>query len=650
MDISQILRILDKNKRYKAIFLLLLRNNQHINSEKLSSEIQVSSRTIKNDIKYLKEALEKYQISIFSKAAYGYKLHIEQDELANALLSHFQISQLSNINNKFEHRVNYILRQLLSSEHYIKIEQLQEALFLSFNSSLSKELYQVRKTLEKYDLKLVSKPYYGIKIEGATFKKIMLTVRMYKYFNYKTKPNFFIPQFNQLFNHPKKEKIRLILNKTLIQSEIVLSDIYAERFLLYLIYFYHQYDRQKDYHIELPVLPFHYKKTKEYLFLTQLSENLQQEKNALLFSPEIMRFLTYILIMSNDLYRYADCSKENYNNLIKQTTEIHQFIFNEIAAILYVDISTDHTGFKDLFKLLIPITVKISLGVSDDVDLGFYNTNTIQSNPLLLKVVERLNKVFKQKYYYQFSQRENYFIFDILSGIFNRIELSKKKLKLAIISINGRLSTQQIKFNLKNYFSNEILKIDTKMLYELELNKNLDYDYYLCNSYGQNMDIPYSPIYYADDNMQENEYVSSLSSIFYHTYQYDKTLPKITPKLIPKEYKLNIFPIQNHLEQGKNYLYLDILSKKQKIGIYCNLSAKEEKFDIYHFSDSEDFTLHSEIIFMVINLNINQNTQKLKMLMNIIKQIVGHQLDLRQLCLSENPNYQFFFMPDYYNI
>lgn len=275
MDISQILRILDKNKRYKAIFLLLLRNNQHINSEKLSSEIQVSSRTIKNDIKYLKEALEKYQISIFSKAAYGYKLHIEQEELSNDLLSHFQISQLSNINNKFEHRVNYILRRLLSSDQYIKIEQLQEALFLSFNSSLSKELYQVRKKLAKYELNLVSKPYYGIKVEGATFKKIMLTVRMYKYFNYKTKPNFFIPQFNQLFNHPNKEKIRLTLNKTLIQSEIVLSDIYAERFLLYLIYFYHQCEQKRDYHIDLPVLPFHYKKTKEYLFLTQLSENLK---------------------------------------------------------------------------------------------------------------------------------------------------------------------------------------------------------------------------------------------------------------------------------------------------------------------------------------------------------------------------------------
>ncbi|WP_208603955.1 hypothetical protein, partial [Rodentibacter mrazii] len=59
---------------------------------------------------------------------------------------------------------------------------------------------------------------------------------------------------------------------------------------------------------------------------------------------------------------------------------------------------------------------------------------------------------------------------------------------------------------------------------------------------------------------------------------------------------------------------------------------------------------HSEIVFMVINLNINQNTQKLKMLMNIIKQIARHQLDLRQLCLSENPNYQFFFMKDDYNI
>ena len=56
-ELSKKLSFLDKNNRFKALFLLLLRSNDYKKSSVLAEELEVSSRTIKNDMKVLKKEL-----------------------------------------------------------------------------------------------------------------------------------------------------------------------------------------------------------------------------------------------------------------------------------------------------------------------------------------------------------------------------------------------------------------------------------------------------------------------------------------------------------------------------------------------------------------------------------------------------------------
>ncbi|EOD01531.1 Transcriptional antiterminator of lichenan operon, BglG family [Caldisalinibacter kiritimatiensis] len=64
-----------------------------------------------------------------------------------------------------EDRVFYIIRKLLNTNEFITLEELASDLYVS-KSTIDKDIDKVEKWLNKYNLKLVKKPNYGIWVEG----------------------------------------------------------------------------------------------------------------------------------------------------------------------------------------------------------------------------------------------------------------------------------------------------------------------------------------------------------------------------------------------------------------------------------------------------------------------------------------------------
>src|SRR5699024_6759137 len=143
-------KILNSKKRYKAIFLLLLRSNDFITSLEVANILKVSARTIKSDIKEMKESLESYPLMITSTRSKGYLLKIDSKEVHNNLLEYYKTAQTSTIRSEFEERVNYLLKVLLI-EKEVSLEDLEEMLFLS---RINREMEEVNRRLSLYSLKL----------------------------------------------------------------------------------------------------------------------------------------------------------------------------------------------------------------------------------------------------------------------------------------------------------------------------------------------------------------------------------------------------------------------------------------------------------------------------------------------------------------
>jgi len=644
LDLSNKFGFLDDKARFKALFLLLLRSEFYMTSDRLAAELGVTSRTIKNDIRPLKEELAKVDLLITSKQSQGYKLEIVDEEYENCIKEFFQIYQPRTIDTESDNRVQYILRRILSSPQPFKVELLQSELNVSY--PLSKELQRVKKILLDYDLTLAVKPHYGMLVQGVAFKKIMLTIRVYKYFDKNPTNDFGIDAYNKLFRCERTELeiIRQVFYETITQSRIVFSDINAERFIIYLLYFRNQTVAKNRIELELPEIAFDYQTTDEYELVCKLLNNIQQQLEGFVFSKDITQFLTYIAVISTDLYRFRDCTVENYDRLIALAEETRNFLLEELSRYLQIDTFDSEVCLKDLFKIMIPISMKIKLGVSDCVDLGYRNIrNSNEQDPLLLHVMKKICQQFQLQYGYEFSENEEHMIFSTFLLMLNRIKLDHRKLRLAIIAIDGRLSTQQLKFNLQHHFSDYIERIETRVLYELDSMAYQTYDYYLCSNYGKNMNIHYSPIYFAEEGMTELEYVDSLKHIFLDAFDYNKKMPEIKFEEIESSYKFTHFPIEAHFQKECDYEYIEIPGKIH-IHIYFHLTSKQEAFKIFSFPQNGSTQIGGDEYYLLINLNVNGDKQKLRMLLDVLNHMVMDKAKLVLLCKEKQTDYCQLFI------
>ncbi|GGP07513.1 MULTISPECIES: HTH domain-containing protein [Oceanobacillus] len=644
LDLSNKFKFLDGKARFKSLFLLLLRSETYMTSDRLAAELGVTSRTIKNDIRTLKEELVKADLLITSKQSQGYKLEIADKEYENRIKEYFQIYQPKTIDTEFDNRVQYILRRLLTSHQPVKVEFLQYELNVSY--PLSKELQRVKEIMSDYNLTLVVRPHYGMLVQGAQFKKIMLTIRVYKYFDKNPTSDFGIAEYNKLFicDRSDMEIIRKIFYETITKSRIVFSDINAERFIIYLVYFRNQNRNKKEIDLELPSIVFDYHTTEEYELVEKLIKNLQKEFEGFTFTKDIIQFLTYMAVISTDLYRFKDCTVENYDTLITLAEETRNFLLKELSGYLQIDTFDSEGWLKDLLKIMIPISMKIKLDVSDRVDLGYRNIrDSNEQDPFLLHVMKKICQQFQQQYAYTFSENEEHMIFSTFLLMLNRIELAHRKLRLAIIAIDGRLSTQQLKFNLQYHFSDYIERIETKVLYELDSMAYRNYDYYLCSNYGKNMNIHYSPIYFAEEGMTELEYVDSLKHIFLDAFDYNKKMPVIMYEEIEPKYKFNHFPIEAHFQNGCNYEHVEVPGDIH-IHIYLHLSSEKETFKIFSFPQNGSEQIGGDEYYLLINLNVNGDKQKLRMLLDILNRTVTDKHKLVHLCKEKEKDYSQFFI------
>lgn len=647
---EQRLACLEDNSRFKALFLLLLRSEDYKKSEDLAKDLGVTSRTIKNDFKVLKKELDLAGIYLESRPSRGYRLMIGDQELEAALKEYFQIYQPERIDNEFDNRVNYIIRRFLVGNGPVRTEELQDGLCINSNNSLNRELAKARHFLAGYRLELTVQPHYGMRVTGAGFAKVASLVRMYKFFRKDSSPEFHIEAYNRLFwcEKQEKEEIRKIFLKTISNSRIVFSDIYAERFVIYLIYFRNRTLAGEEADLDLPELDFDEKSTDESLLVNELLDKLRIQMDGFCFTGEIIRFLTYMAVISTDLYRFRDCTRENYGTLMDLAEDARNFMLSRFSSYLQINMFDDYTCIKDLLKIVLPISLKIRLGISDDADLGFHSVKSMEERPVLCLFMEKLAEEFDARYHYRLSEREMYLIFNVFLGRMNRVILPHTKLRLAIIAINGRLSTQQLKFNLQHYFSDFIDKIETRVLYELEFMENRNYDYYLCMEYGKNMNIPYEPIYFAHEEMTETEYVESLSHIFFDSYKYDETLPAIRLFELDEQYRFGVFPVDEFLAPGISYERICV-GNDNEIRIYFSFCSAEEAVKVFYFPNDQDITISCEKYFLVIDLMIGENQQKLKMILNLIEKITEKPELLSAACgrgmaAQAADSYKFFFL------
>lgn len=139
-------------------------SNTYITADVLSKKHNISLRTLKNDIREIKNEIEKYGAHIVSTPSKGYLFVIDDEKLFNQ----FKKTYLNNdnINNYYDQsqRIKYIQRILISSKN-VSPTKLCDDLFIS-RSTLATDLRKVKKIFKEYNINILASTTKGIVLKA----------------------------------------------------------------------------------------------------------------------------------------------------------------------------------------------------------------------------------------------------------------------------------------------------------------------------------------------------------------------------------------------------------------------------------------------------------------------------------------------------
>lgn len=164
-----------------TIIKLLIQTEDYMTAEKIAFITGISVRKVRDTIQGYREMMTHYGIQIESKPRIGYHIGIINVKQYQNFLS--LVDEVSNemvLPQTQEERIIYIIRKLLSTRSYLKIEDLSEALAIS-RSTMNRLMKDIRAKLLEYRLDLSHKPFYGVRIVG---REIDYRLCMAQYFFY----------------------------------------------------------------------------------------------------------------------------------------------------------------------------------------------------------------------------------------------------------------------------------------------------------------------------------------------------------------------------------------------------------------------------------------------------------------------------------
>ncbi|MFB5678480.1 BglG family transcription antiterminator [Paenibacillus terreus] len=154
------------NTRMISILQHLLAADAPVKSEHLAKLIQVTSRTVRNDIRELDEFLAGRGAAIEPVRSRGYELKIHDDRAFKELLQQLFSYHEPDDPGLPEYRQLYLIRRLLLAGGYLKLEDLADELYVS-RSTVQNDFREVKKTLQAYGVSIDARPNYGVRLEGS---------------------------------------------------------------------------------------------------------------------------------------------------------------------------------------------------------------------------------------------------------------------------------------------------------------------------------------------------------------------------------------------------------------------------------------------------------------------------------------------------
>ena len=206
--------------REKQILELLYTGHKEYTTSQIANLLQRSSRTIKADIKKIKDELTGTGCIIYTKTGKG--LWLEYSNEGKVYLDNFLLKDENASSFLPETRKYYIALELLRSDKYISMESISEKLFVS-KGTIMNDVNKLISFFENFDLKLDKSVKYGMILKGTEFKKriaeayVLRKIVVYQ-------GNEILEKLQPFFYNVQLKTIGMIIQNAEEQFDLVISD------------------------------------------------------------------------------------------------------------------------------------------------------------------------------------------------------------------------------------------------------------------------------------------------------------------------------------------------------------------------------------------------------------------------------------------
>lgn len=569
------------NTRNYTVLKYLKEVGEYVTSEQLSAICHVSTKTILKDIQSLNEDMKVTDNYIDVKPSYGLKLVINDiDAFSDFSASYrpFQDYFVFSVNE----REDWVQKYLIEEDKWIKSEYICEMLFIS-PSVLSQCLKTIRKSLAQYDLKLVQKPHYGMKVEGREFNKRLCLSAIYMTY-IDQREDFPGKQFNE----EELEVINTItsvLDNVLTRFEISMSEVSVQNFIIDIFVLLKRV-KQGILLKATEKMVIDISRWTESIVAVEIAKEIKKQLDIELGDQEIVSLSIHLA--SKRIIRHYD---ESIHRII-QNFDVMQIVDNmldNIAEQWHIDFTQDRELCSMLTLHLIPLEVRSRY-------------NVVLQNPLTIKI-----------------KQQNILAYQLAVSACNQLvdyhgnNLSDEEISYIALHIELALLRKQIKEK-KNVLimsgggrgTSSILAYQIKELYNKYINEIKMVDYIGIKKY----DFSHVDLLITSAPIKEELPISIIEVNYYLTEQDKK---KIKNYLDDQE----IFHMSLHLEENLILRNINISKKEDVIAYMIQHTIKQE--DLIEKMIENDYIGNYELENMVAVLSCQANIPESKVIMAILE-------------------------------
>jgi transcriptional antiterminator len=497
------------------IINIILNNKECITVDSIANALNVSNKTIRNDLKKVEAYIQSKGLKLFKKPGSGISIEGEENKKLDLINS---CKAKAAVIEPFspEDRKNYILKRLFMSEESITIKELAIELYVS-RVTIHKDLELVDEWLNNYNLQLLKKPNYGVEIVGEedNWRKaassliaigkenVELKELLYKDYtgriDYKT-----LVKLKELINIDYKQ-----LEKIVIDGEGKLKFRFSDEAFISLIMHIaisiKRLQQNKDINLSNDILMNLFNK-EEYSIAKDMGHDIEQYFKVKLPETEIGYITLHLLGAKMQQNKLGEASLDITMDKDELSHIMAKEIIEKLEKMLSVDLYEDKQLVNGLILHLRPTVNRLKYGLT----LRNPIIDEIKENyPEIYGAAWMTSSVFQKYLGVKISDEE---IGYIALHFAAAVERQKKPLTALVVCTSGIGTSQLLALKLKKHFSE--IEIKDIVSYVSISSKDLIGIDIIISTLAINVDKPtiiISPLLNQNDIKRLDEFINKIA-------------------------------------------------------------------------------------------------------------------------------------------